>query len=241
MDSIECASLCGIRRFKGELEFVPVRNDPLMNGMPKKHFLKWRANADIRPVFSMRSLERYLSKYLTKAESATDELRGVTEAVTRTKDPSAKASSAYIKALNKAHCRDYSAQEVTHHILKIPGYQCAKRFAVASMSDELDLGSGQTKKSAYKNYLNRFDLVAARFQHQMHGCSFFDFVEKYDASGKCTRRHEPAIPRIMPQVYCSSKKRPAAFPQLVPPAAEDTHAAHRPERARRNRGRPWLG
>ena len=193
-------------RNKGELEFVPIRNDSLMNGIPKKHFVKWRANADMRPVFSMRALDRYLTKYLTKAETPTDELRGITDLLSKTKGPDAKASSAYIKALNKAHNRDYSAQEVTHHLLKLPGSHCTRRFAVATTSDELDLDEGQTKNSAYKNYLERADLVAQRFQQHVQGLSFYDFVEKYDAAGACSKRQEPAIPRIMPQVYCSNKR-----------------------------------
>ena len=54
-------------RRRGELEFVPVRNDPWMNNMPRRHFLQWRANADIKPVLSLAALEQYLTKYLTKS------------------------------------------------------------------------------------------------------------------------------------------------------------------------------
>ena len=83
------------------------------------------------------------------------------------------------------------------------------------MADELDLDSGQTKNSAYKNYLDRFALVAQRFQQQMHVSSFYEFVERFDVAGKCTKRHDPAIPRITPQVYCSSKMGFGAVPRLV--------------------------
>ena len=69
------------KRRRSELDFVPVRNDPLVNNIPTRHFLKWRANTDMKPVFSQHALEVYLTKYLTKVEVATDDLGRLTDTV----------------------------------------------------------------------------------------------------------------------------------------------------------------
>ena len=73
-------------------EFVPQRNDPLLNNVPRVHYTAWRANSDMQPVLSMHALLNYLSKYLTKAEMSSEEMRGVVHTVLRN-DPNAKASS----------------------------------------------------------------------------------------------------------------------------------------------------
>ena len=192
-------------RRRGELDFVPIRNDPLMNNMPRKHFLKWRANADIKPIFSLRALELYLTKYLTKTEVATDDLVRVTDTVMAQKGAEAKASCAYTRVLNQAHNRDYSAQEVTHHCLKFPGVHCSRKFAVASYSDSMDLETGRTTSCAYKQYLDRVSLVAPRYRAMMNDMSFYEFVEEFNTVPPFAKRREPHIPRMMPQVFCSTK------------------------------------
>ena len=59
------------------------------------------ANFDphVQPVISLHALLSYLTKYLTKAEVASEDMRRTVDAVMR-KDPGAKASSIYIKLLN---------------------------------------------------------------------------------------------------------------------------------------------
>ena len=103
-----------------------------MKNMPRKHFQHWRAHADIKPIFSFRALDLYLTNYLTTSEVATDDLVRVTDTVMAQKGAEAKASCAYTRVLNQAHNRDYSAQEVTHHLLKLPGVHCSRMFAIAS-------------------------------------------------------------------------------------------------------------
>ena len=66
---------------RGELHFVPVRNDPLMDNIPTRHFLKWSANTDMKPVFLHHALEVYLTKYLTKTDVATEDLCRLTDNV----------------------------------------------------------------------------------------------------------------------------------------------------------------
>ena len=53
---------------------------------------------------------------------------------------------------------------------------------MASMTDELDLESGRTKNSAYKDYLDRFNLVAERYRPRLGTCSFYQFVERYSGT-----------------------------------------------------------
>ena len=104
-------------------------------------------------------LLNYLTKYLTKAEITSADMAGVVDTVLRS-DPTAKASSVYIKLLNRSHNRDYSAQEVAHHVLKLPGYHCSHTFTIASASDEIDIETGRPVPSAYNSYLARAQTMA---------------------------------------------------------------------------------
>ena len=190
----------------GELEFIPLRNDGLMNNKPKRLFRRWRANADLKPIVSMRGLERYLTKYLTKPEKETKDLRELTATVSRFKGDDAKASSVYIKRLNCLTSRDYSAQEIMHHLLKIPGVQSSRSYGVSGYTNELDLDDGTTKRSGYTNYLNRAQLVPDKHKGDVADLSFHDFVETFNQQGKFAKRRVSVVPRIFPQVFCHSKR-----------------------------------
>ena len=60
----------------------------------------------------MWALLNYLTKYVTKPEVASGDFAGIAESVLGQKGPDAKASTVYIKALDRTRNRDYAAQEV---------------------------------------------------------------------------------------------------------------------------------
>ena len=81
----------------------------MLNNVPWRHFVAWRANSNMKSVISIHALLQYLTKYLTKTEVTSEDMKGTVDSVLKS-DPDASAASVYIKLLNKAHSRDYSAQ-----------------------------------------------------------------------------------------------------------------------------------
>ena len=73
----------------------------------------------------------------------------------------------FIKALNKSHCRDYSAMEVCHHVLKLPAHHCSASFQVAGFRRQLDPETGAFKRSAYDKYLARGELVPEALKNEV--------------------------------------------------------------------------
>ena len=110
------------------IKFWPVRNDPLMSNTPLKHIRKWRANTDMQPVVDMQNLLNYLCKYCTKPEipsTALLDMIGILEKYDEA-EGSRGVAKLYTKSINKCHARDYCAQEVAHHLLKLHGYHCSQ-------------------------------------------------------------------------------------------------------------------
>ena len=188
-----------VRRKK--IEFAPQRNDPLLNNVPRRHFVNWRANSDVEPVISIHALLWYLTKYLTKAEVTSEDMKGTVDSVLKS-DPDASAASVYIKLLNKTHSRDYSAQEVTHHVLKLPGVHCNHTFQIASSNDEVDLETGAPVKSAYHSYLDRRNTASDANREYAAGLCFYDWVCEFQVRPPFSRRRNLVIPRIFPAVNC---------------------------------------
>lgn len=126
----------------GELCFLARHNDPLLNPLPRRHFRQHRANTDLKPILSMQALENYITKYCTKMEPAPDELgRRVGDLMKQEGGAEKRASATYIKVLNKvkSHNRDWSAQEIMFHLLKIPGVECTQSFEIAGSTDSFDV------------------------------------------------------------------------------------------------------
>ena len=113
---------------------------------------------DCAPVCYLGALFQYLTKYVAKCEQSTDALREVMATLSRESD--ARPSAIFTKALNKMHTRDYSAQEVTHHLLKIAEARTNRIFQFASSEQEIDLVEKMTRRSAYQNYLDRAALAS---------------------------------------------------------------------------------
>ncbi|KZT31193.1 hypothetical protein SISSUDRAFT_959017, partial [Sistotremastrum suecicum HHB10207 ss-3] len=51
------------------LDFLPRRNDPLLNAYSAGFVLGWRANIDFRPVINREAVIAYVAKYASKGES----------------------------------------------------------------------------------------------------------------------------------------------------------------------------
>ncbi|KAK3923555.1 ATP-dependent DNA helicase RRM3, partial [Frankliniella fusca] len=61
---------------KGNVEFIPKRNDPRLNKYNAYITQTWRANTDVPPVISKQALINYLAKYISKSEYRQARIQG---------------------------------------------------------------------------------------------------------------------------------------------------------------------
>ena len=187
-------------RKPGDVVYVPARNDPLMNTYPIKAdaYQCWRANMDIKPVTSRHAMVQYLTKYCTKHEPASDTLKDV---IRRLQDKEGTRSvDAFSKALSgSVGDRDYTAQEVAHHLLGLPGFLSSRTFQTASLSGTRawSVEGEAVQLSVWEIYEKRPEVC--------EDLSFHDFVAKWRFErGQYTLRQKDVVPRIFPRIYCAS-------------------------------------
>ena len=187
-------------RSPGDAVYVPARNDPLMNSYPLKAdaYQCWRANMDIKPVTSRHAMVQYLTKYCTKHEPPSQTLMEVT--VKLQNRDNATSGDAYAKLLSASvGDRDYTAQEVAHHLLGLPAFKCSCTFQIASLTGtkEWNVEEGRLKHSLWEIY------IARPAEQEME--SFRTFTAKYNFyQGRYIKRRKEVIPRIFPRIYCAS-------------------------------------
>ena len=187
-------------RRPGDVVYVPARNDPLMNTYPVKAdaYQCWRANMDIKPVTSRHAMVQYLTKYCTKSEPPSDTLKDVVHRLQATEGSRSKA--AFAKALvGSVGNRDYTAQEVTHHLMGLPGVLCTKTFQVASLDNTRawDVAGQAVQSTPWEIYLQR--------PPESEALSFQDFTSQWRCfRGRYQVRQQAAIPRVFPRYTCTS-------------------------------------
>lgn len=114
-----------------QFEFVPKRNDEIMN--PHNRFILelWRANMDLQSIVSLYAVLNYIAKYTTKSEKRSSEFEdflklfllnenefkdmGVSEFVTKT-------------LMKNIVSRDYSAQETCFYLMSTKLVQSSRSF-----------------------------------------------------------------------------------------------------------------
>ena len=187
-------------RKPGDIAYRPARNDPLMNPYPIKAdaYQCWRANMDIKPILSRHAMVQYLTKYCTKHETPSDALQDAVRNVMGR--DACRSVHAFSKALvASVGDRDFTAQEVTHHLLGLPGFICSQTFQVASLSGmrKWNVEGESVQKSIWEIYIERPDTC--------EDVSFHTFVARWHLDrGQYREREKPVIPRIFPRIYCNS-------------------------------------
>ena len=187
-------------RSPGDVVYVPARNDPLMNSFPVKAdaYQCWRANMDIKPVITRHAMVQYLTKYCTKHEPPSETLKQVVHALQATDACTSKA--AFSKALvGSVGNRDYTAQEVTHHLLGLPGFLCTRTFQTASLGGTRawNVAGQEVQTTIWDIYLHR--------PNECEDLCFQEFVSRWRCfRGRYLLRKQPAIPRVFPRYTCSS-------------------------------------
>ena len=185
---------------QGVYKFAPARNDPILNAFPRHWMTLQRANMDIKPCLSQHALIRYLTKYCTKNEPSSDNLKSVTDKLLRQQPADAEpvgAGQAYMRTLiSTVGNRDISAQEVTHHALQLPAILTSATFATATVNEREVTADGINHKSAWRKYTERPATEPA------NGMNFVGYLKSHNLDTHRPRRH-PAVPRIFPRLQVS--------------------------------------
>ena len=109
-----------IQRLPGKTfpEYVPRRNDALLNTFNPLFILGWRANIDIRPVTNQESVVSYIAKYASKSEDKSQSYKDLLHSAISKLNDGDPAHAAYQKMLSSFVAEhDISGQEVCHVLL----------------------------------------------------------------------------------------------------------------------------
>ncbi|KAK3918035.1 ATP-dependent DNA helicase, partial [Frankliniella fusca] len=152
----------------GNYEFIPERNDPLLNKYNPFIISTWRANIDLSPVLYKSAVIEYITKYVSKAEVSSNTLMDICEQVCKSVSGGDSARRAIQRILIK-NCveRDVSAQEVSHIMMGAPLYSAGNRNFVVVHTDE--------QKWTVLNVNNHGNSEVNQFQHENSS----SVIEKY--------------------------------------------------------------
>jgi len=101
--------------------FFPVTNDGMLNPYNRLITMSWLANTDIQPCTGKAAVAEYVGKYVTKPEKASTSYKALAIEALPFVNVERPFKSFVNKLMNKLiGQRDWSAQEVCHHLLDLP-------------------------------------------------------------------------------------------------------------------------
>ena len=190
-------------------KIVLKRNDPRINRHQRLQLQSWRANIDIQPIIDHNACLEYIAKYASKAEKLSTVVRDAFVNVIgnlKTTDSTHKViRKLMIKAVGE---RDFSAQEVMHHILSLKllssSFQVISTSLDGSRKVTIKNDNVETKPSTLDNYANRsvFEGCTA----EVLQCNFVNFVAKYTlVKDEIKKRSKTVVVRTYPNYYSNPK------------------------------------
>lgn len=137
-----------------------------MNRHQRLQLQSWRANCDIQPIIDYNACLEYIAKYASKAEKISDVARNafvsVVENLKGTEETRSIIQKLMIKAVGE---RDFSVQEVMHHILSLKLVSSSFQVQNVSVdgSRKIDLSGNEitTEASILDNYAKKKILKVA--------------------------------------------------------------------------------
>jgi ATP-dependent DNA helicase PIF1 len=185
------------------LEFLPKRNDPLLNSYNPTWILGWRANMDFRPVLSPHAAISYISKYVSKSETQSKTYQDILRTVVGNSNDNARASIVYQKMLSSlVGERDISgeyfihflllppipnrplAQEVCHTLFGCPMWVSSRQYRSLKVSegtsDEVAFVQRPNTISLYQRYIER--------PNEHENLSLYEFYQWFDIRSNTYKR-----------------------------------------------------
>ncbi|CAG8825288.1 24026_t:CDS:2, partial [Cetraspora pellucida] len=118
-------------------ELLLRRNNPLVNPHCRIQLQGWRANVDIKPVLSLHAALSYIAKYASKSEPRSktfDEIFSDYLNSARPDEPTLKPIQKLL--LHTVSERNFSAQETSHLLLKLPLVVSSSVFLILDLSED---------------------------------------------------------------------------------------------------------
>lgn len=122
---------------QGQPELITTRNDPYINSYNRLQLQGWRANVDLKPVFSINAALQYICKYTSKAEPRSLPFSDLLNQILHNSDPNDPSITSIQRLLlHTVTERDISAQETCHLLLGIPLYHSSRRFVTLNLNND---------------------------------------------------------------------------------------------------------
>lgn len=185
------------------------RNDTRVNRHQRLQLQTWRANCDIQPIVDFNACLEYLAKYASKAEKISDVARDAFVSVVENLNGNEQMRSIIQKLMIKAVGeRDFSVQEVMHHILSLKlissSFQVVNVSVDGSRKIEFSNDDIVTEASIVDNYANRENLKGC--DNTVLESNFVQFVSKYSVQKEIIKkRKREVIVRAFPSPPANPK------------------------------------
>lgn len=186
---------------------VTKRNDSRLNRHQPLQLQGWRANCDIQIVIDYHACLEYLVKYTSKAEKASSVVKNAfTNVVNKINDTPSALKQIMLKTVGQ---RDYSIQEVMHHLLSIKFVSATNEVITASLdgSRRIQLGANHqicTVPSIVDIYAQRYKYL--KVDPQLLDYNFCEFASSFTfKASKLQRRDKTVIVKTYPN-YSSNPK-----------------------------------
>ena len=112
-----------------EKKYEPTRNDDKLNIHNQEMSKIWRENIDCQPIISRELVLKYIAKYASKAERASETYTDMLKRISSVHEPDSPALIAYRKFMTEIVAeRDIGAQETCHMLQKLPLVVCNRPF-----------------------------------------------------------------------------------------------------------------
>jgi hypothetical protein len=181
------------------------RNDPLLVSHSPAMLSTWRANCEMQLITNVDAIRRYVVKYLTKGEPLSTYMTKLQQ--TAAKNNNCNASSKRVLQsllMSTIACRDYSAQECGHHLLRLPLNYSTRVYEHVNTSGI----RGIDENGVLPNHLDRY----SKRHESLDNMNLFQYVQTYNTNSPIgsvpPKRRIPAIVVVKPRLR-SNIKRPA--------------------------------
>ncbi|KAL5615052.1 hypothetical protein BROUX41_005116 [Berkeleyomyces rouxiae] len=172
------------RADNGWYSFHPACNDPLLNSFHPTISLGWLANKDVTPCTSTHAVINYIAKYCSKAETKPQSYKEIVQQLLPKISTNAPLQSLVAKMMNKLIAeRDWSAQEVSHILFKLPLQVCSR--VVVNLDCRPADEQGSFHMVAVENVVTRLSPQQKyEARTEFLDITLLEFLQNYDHS-KC--------------------------------------------------------
>ncbi len=199
----------GVNKYKAKI--TTKRNDSRLNNHQRLQLQGWRANCDIQVVIDYQACIEYLAKYASKGEPRSQVLKDVFSSIVRNcqedTNPAKLIKTVIMKTLGQ---RDFSAQEVMHHLMSLKLISSSFNVIQISLNPSRKI-KNKPKDGDNVTHDSLLDTYAKREKYSktipdIMNLILINFVTKYKVvNNKLTNQPENVIPTTLP-VYSANPK-----------------------------------